>query len=321
MPRKRPINLHNKRILEKVKLMPFMRVSDIAERTGIPYRKLVDAFPGGRVAKVTRKAAYIARVEKDSHTRWILNTPSVWLVARIRALAPSHSSGEIVEILKREKKESKHLEKVAIPPVATIMGIIRMNRLRTEEEYQRIQDKGNEKQRKNKPNNLTKTQRDRLAEYAHEWIRKNVHYRGRIRMDDLRAELDMMAIKDAIYFQPPTNVADLLPAWDHFLWMKRRYYILKANERFFPKKGRKIKRMRMDESSIEAPPISFQEPRESREERASIRFNPSLTKTERKVFDLASRGLSILEIAQQLGKRRQSIRALQTRIRKKRIPE
>jgi hypothetical protein len=226
MPKRVTLTEKQKRILEKIGLMPLTSMREINRRTGIPMTRLELIMRPNPWQKST-KLDLIKRFKKKPKTRYLLSHPKLWQIATIMDLAKSHSTPEIRQILLQKAVELN--TKRPILGIITIQRIIKNLNLRSADDFALMRRRTHSAQRP--INSLSEETRKALLIAAQEILRR-LRFRSTLSFtaDELRDKL-MERLEREVRLFDPRGIKEferLKNKWEIFINKGLRFFIIDA---------------------------------------------------------------------------------------------
>ncbi|MDO8625245.1 MAG: hypothetical protein Q7R47_04115 [Candidatus Diapherotrites archaeon] len=316
MPKKRELTPRQQRALSKIGLMPFTSIDAISRRFEIP-KGQIETIDRENPQRNHTKLRVIERFKKDPRTAEWLNHPKLWAVARIQALAPTHSVPEIQAQLKQEAvQQNERRSRYKVPSQNTIEDVIRTRGLRSPDDLTHIRQKSHQKKR---PNTLADAQRNRLRVIAYE-VLQNTRFRE-------TTSVPAQAIRDTIYdflhreaefFEPRGASGEKLGQnWTKFIQGRMKFFVVDALRKIGPHNKYGTLRSTIQTNMNPEEPTQ----RKNRMGFTGLRFHTKLAPVEKEVLALLQAGKTEKEIARLRGKYISAISRTIRRIREKAIKE
>ncbi|MDD5148844.1 MAG: hypothetical protein PHH08_05265 [Candidatus ainarchaeum sp.] len=302
MPKKKPLDERQIRIIAKIGLLPLTSVRKISKRTGISENALM-LVDRSRPNGLATKLALIEKFEKNPKTAFLLEHPKLWPVARIRELANQHPVVQIHKILVEEAaKKNSVLGRRAytVPSGNMLWEIIRVLGLRSVSRSDLAIKSGIRRRRK--PNALSPEKRQELLTNAWIFLPKiRISPRGNFSSEELHsAVMERLAIEVKFFEPKGKNFREISTNWEKFVNSRLNWFVVDALRRQGP-----FTRLGNQRRPASVADEKF-EPAQRRPVQKSLSglgdsVVLNLTPQEKEFLDLARRGLGKKEIAEHLG--------------------
>lgn len=308
MPKKKGLTEHQKRAMGKLGLMPFTNEQEIIARFGTPHSFLRD-IQRTRSNSLTERLKRIERFTNDPATAKLVMHPKLWMVYRMRELAPTHTVTEIRDILLRERENNPHLSRVEIPASGGLSAAIQKLNFRTPEQGVALRTR-----KRRALNELTPEQRAELVQVAEPFIANICKWARDTYGDELATIIRDYISDDVAYAQldPSWPTEKRRKKWLAYLREGRRYFFLASLTRYKRRtKGKKLLSLRPDDTE------AMQPTKEENPFLKEISFTTKLSKREREVLQLLKEGKNLKEVAKALQTGYSNVNAIRQSIRRK----